>query len=93
MNVLADEGVDGPVVERLRHDGHVVLYIAETAPGISDEEILRKANANMSLLVTADQDFGEMVFRHNLLSTGGHEPAHQTGGLAYSAEGGMPLWK
>jgi len=47
MNVLADEGVDGPVVERLRHDGHVVLYIAEMEPGISDEEILRKANANM----------------------------------------------
>jgi len=71
MNVLADEGVDGPVVERLRHDGHVMLYIAEMEPGISDEEILRKANANMSLLVTADKDFGEMVFRQNLLSTGG----------------------
>ena len=22
-----------------------------------------------------------------------YEPAHRTGGLAYSAEGGMPLWK
>jgi predicted nuclease of predicted toxin-antitoxin system len=71
MNLLADEDVDGPVVERLRRDGHVVLYIAEMEPGISDEEILRKANEKMSLLVTADKDFGEMVFRQNLLNTGG----------------------
>lgn len=71
MNLLADEDVDGPVVERLRQDGHVVLYIAEMEPGIADEEILRKANAKMSLLITADKDFGEMVFRQNLLSTGG----------------------
>lgn len=62
MNVLADEGVDGPVVERLRHDGHVVLYIAETAPGISDEEILRKANANMSLLVTPTKTLARWCF-------------------------------
>jgi len=40
-------------------------------PGISDEEILWKANEHLSLLVTADKDFGEMVFRQNLLSAGG----------------------
>jgi len=71
MNLLADEGVDGPVVERLRQDGHAVLYVAEMVPGIADEEILRKANEHLSLLVTADKDFGEMVFRQNLLSAGG----------------------
>jgi predicted nuclease of predicted toxin-antitoxin system len=71
MNLLADEDVDGPIVERLRRDGHTVLYIAEMEPGTADEEILRRANAKMSLLVTADKDFGEMAFRHNLLSTGG----------------------
>lgn len=71
MNLLADEGVDGPVVERLRQDGHTVLYVAEMEPGISDQEILRKANEHLSLLVTADKDFGEMVFRQNRLSAGG----------------------
>ena len=71
MNLLADEGVDRPVVERLRQDGHVVLYVAEMEPGSSDEEILRKANKQLSLLITADKDFGEMVFRQNLLSAGG----------------------
>lgn len=71
MNLLADEGVDGPIVARLQQDGHTVLYVAEMAPGISDEAILRKANETLALLVTTDKDFGEMVFRQNLLSAGG----------------------
>jgi predicted nuclease of predicted toxin-antitoxin system len=71
MNLLADEGVDGPVVEQLRQDGHEVLYVAEMEPGIADEEILQIANEQRSLRVTTDKDFGEMVFHQNLLSTGG----------------------
>ena len=71
MNLLADEGVDGPIVERLRQDGHVVLYVAEMEPGISDQEILQRANAQMSTLVTADKDFGEMIFRQGQLNTDG----------------------
>jgi len=30
--LVADEGVDGAVVERLRRDGHDVLYVAELSP-------------------------------------------------------------
>jgi predicted nuclease of predicted toxin-antitoxin system len=45
--------------------------VAEMEPGIADEEILQKANEQRSLLVTADKDFGEMVFHQNLPSTGG----------------------
>jgi hypothetical protein len=44
MNFLADEGVDYPVVQRLRTDGHEVLYVAEMDPGISDEKVLAAAN-------------------------------------------------
>ena len=32
MNLLADESVDGPIVDRLRQDGHRVRYVAELAP-------------------------------------------------------------
>jgi predicted nuclease of predicted toxin-antitoxin system len=71
MNLLADEDVDGPIVERLRQDGHDVLYIAEIDAGVPDEEVLRRANEKMALLVTADKDFGEMIFRQNLLNAGG----------------------
>ena len=37
-------------------------------PGISDQEILQRANAQMSMLVTADKDFGEMIFRQGQLN-------------------------
>lgn len=32
MNLLADESVDKPIVERLRQDNHTVVYIAELHP-------------------------------------------------------------
>lgn len=70
MNLLCDEGVDRPIVERLRREGHDVLYVAELEPGIPDGEVLRRANANNALLVTLDKDFGELVFRLGQLSTG-----------------------
>jgi hypothetical protein len=63
MNLLVDEGVDGPIVERLRHDGHDVIYVAELSPGIDDPEVLKRANEADALLMTADKDFGELVYR------------------------------
>ena len=71
MNFLADEDVERQIVERLRQDGHDVLYVAEMEPGISDEEVLNRANAKHALLITADKDFGEMVFHQGLLTIGG----------------------
>lgn len=70
MNLLADEGVDRPIVEQLRQAGHHVLYIAEMAPGIDDEVILAQANAANALLLTLDKDFGELVFRQGLIHAG-----------------------
>lgn len=32
MKIFADESVDGPIVYRLRIDGHEVEYVAEMAP-------------------------------------------------------------
>lgn len=71
MNLLADESVERHIVERLRQDGHDVLYIAEMEPGIGDDLVLERANAKSALLLTADKDFGELVFHQNLLSTDG----------------------
>ena len=70
MNIVADEGVDRPIVTRLREQGHDVLYIAEIAPSISDDEVLVRANEHNALLLTADKDFGELVFRLGRISTG-----------------------
>lgn len=70
MILVADEGVDHAVVERLRRDSHDVVYVAELSPSISDEEVLRQANARRAILVTADKDFGELVFRQGLVHSG-----------------------
>jgi len=63
VNLLADESVDGAIVDRLRADNHAVLYVAEMAPGIDDDTVLQRAMRNGALLLTGDRDFGELVFR------------------------------
>ena len=63
MNLLADESVDRSIVERLRADRHAVRYVAEDEPGMADDDVLSQANGLGALLITADADFGELVFR------------------------------
>jgi predicted nuclease of predicted toxin-antitoxin system len=70
MNFVADESVDHGIVERLRREGHRVWYVAEMAPAISDEVVLDTANREGALLLTADKDFGELVFRQRRFSGG-----------------------
>jgi predicted nuclease of predicted toxin-antitoxin system len=70
MNLLAEESVDRQVVERLRDQGHHVLYVAELSPSITDEAVLRQACDCGALLLTADKDFGEMVFRQGRVHAG-----------------------
>lgn len=70
MKILADESVDKDIVVRLRKDGHSVDYVAEINPGIMDEEVLILANDENTLLLTADKDFGELIFRQGLIKRG-----------------------
>lgn len=70
MNLLADESVDRPIVDRLRRDGHSVRYIAESDPGIHDDAVLNLANRSGDVLITADKDFSELVFRLGRIHTG-----------------------
>ena len=70
MRLLADENIDGPIVERLRADGHDVQWVAEFDPSIPDEQVLEAANRQSALLMTADTDFGELVFRQRRIALG-----------------------
>lgn len=70
MNLVADENLDKSLVERLRRDGHDVLYTAEMEPGVEDIVVLRRANEREALLITEDKDFGELVFRQRLVHAG-----------------------
>jgi predicted nuclease of predicted toxin-antitoxin system len=70
MNIVADESVDLAVVQGLRNRGHSVTYIAEFGPGTADDEVLRMASSAGAVLLTADKDFGELIFRQHRLSSG-----------------------
>src|SRR5262245_59373161 len=70
MSFFVDESVDHPIVERLRDDGYDVLAVAEMAPSITDETVLAQANQCEDLLLTADKDFGELVFRQHPVTAG-----------------------
>lgn len=63
MRMLADESVDRPLIVRLRQDGHEVASIAEESPGIPDDEVLDRAYGDGVVLLSADKDFGELVYR------------------------------
>ena len=65
---MADENVDKEIVDRLRADGHNVLYIAEENAGIDDRTVLdRSLQTGAVLLLPADKDFGDLIFRQRLL--------------------------
>jgi len=70
VKFLADECVDRLIVDRLRHDGYTVLCVAEMEPGISDPEVLNMVNQEEAILLTADKDFGELVFRQDKVAPG-----------------------
>jgi predicted nuclease of predicted toxin-antitoxin system len=60
---LADECVAAALVAFLRTGGHDVLYIAESAAGLNDSDVIALALRQKRLLLTEDKDFGDLVFR------------------------------
>ncbi len=63
MKFVLDESVDAPIAVRLREDGHKVICIWETSRSASDDQVLSLTNQHRAILITADRDFGELVFR------------------------------
>jgi len=66
LNILADESVDKQIVISLRENGFYVYYIAEIDPGITDKEVLQIAQEKDLILLTADKDFGELIYLQKL---------------------------
>jgi predicted nuclease of predicted toxin-antitoxin system len=70
MKFVADENIDLPLIARLRKDGHNVHAVIEMSAGISDNEVLKQANQQGVVLLTADKDFGELVYRDRKYTCG-----------------------
>jgi predicted nuclease of predicted toxin-antitoxin system len=71
MRLCANENVPGTCVTALRQQGHDVLWIREVQPGISDDAVLKRAQAESRLLLTFDKDFGDLVFHRGASASRG----------------------
>jgi predicted nuclease of predicted toxin-antitoxin system len=70
LQVVIDESVDYLIVNKLKSTDFEVYAIIDELPSISDKEVLAIANKQNALLITEDKDFGELVFRFQLLHKG-----------------------
>ena len=62
MKFLADMAISQSTSGWLRDKGHDVVHLAEAKfPRISDAEIIEKARAEGSIILTCDLDFGDIM--------------------------------
>jgi len=66
MKILANENFPLLAVEAMREAGHDIVWARTEMPGAGDEQVLRRAQEELRLLVTFDKDFGELAFRVGL---------------------------
>ena len=70
MKFYLDAHISRVMWEYLVGLGHDCAHAGLLPPSTSDEDVLRAAVADGRVVVTADKDFGELVFRRKLPSVG-----------------------
>ena len=71
MNFVIDANISQEIAEHLSTSfTHTFISIQKTNPCLNDEDILMLAVEENAIVITADKDFGEMVFRQKLLHKG-----------------------
>ena len=73
MKFLADVNIDRRLIDRLRAEGHDVLWVAERNRELDDISLLRLAWQEGAIILTNDKDFQRHILREN----------HQTHGLIW----------
>ena len=63
---LANENFPRPSTILLRENGFDVKSIQEDFQGVSDEEVIKIALDLNLVILTFDQDYGELIFRHSM---------------------------
>ena len=70
MKFLADVNIEKVIVDEFRKLGYDITWIAEENPHLDDMGIFKIAQKENRILLTNDKDFGEIVFRQKLVSSG-----------------------
>lgn len=63
MKFIIDENLSYKLVGLLNHFGHSAIHIREIQISLKDLNILELALERGTLVLTADKDFGELIFR------------------------------
>jgi predicted nuclease of predicted toxin-antitoxin system len=64
VKFLANENFPLPSIHKLRELGYDVISIGETAPSISDEDVMSLAIETQRTILTFDKDYGELIFKY-----------------------------
>jgi len=70
MKFLSDENISTKVVSNLRDKGMDIVSVKEITAGLGDEAVLETANKQNRILLTFDDDFGELIYRRKLKAHG-----------------------
>jgi predicted nuclease of predicted toxin-antitoxin system len=66
MRFVANENIPLSSVRQIRAAGHEVFAVTESAPGITDADVLSWAVQEAAIVLTFDRDYGELIYRHQL---------------------------
>lgn len=83
MRLLADENFPKPLVERLRADGHDVLWVRTDSPGWKDVVLLDLAESEARILLTLDRDFWQIAVQRPI-------PLEQSGVVLFRVHPATP---
>jgi predicted nuclease of predicted toxin-antitoxin system len=61
MRLLADENFPKPIVEKLRAEGHDVLWVRTDLAGARDAALLDLAESEARIVLTLDKDFWQIA--------------------------------
>lgn len=64
MRFLANENFPAPSISILREFGYDVLSVSELYPGISDFDIVVRAQQENLIILTFDKDYGEIIYKY-----------------------------
>jgi predicted nuclease of predicted toxin-antitoxin system len=71
MKFLLDENTEFRLAGLLKDQGHDVTAIAHDYPhALPDQDVLALAASEQRVLITNDQDFGALIFKHRLPHAG-----------------------
>lgn len=58
----------GPSILLLRENNYHIISVQESFPGVSDTDVLRIATERQLIILTFDKDYGEIIFKYDIVN-------------------------